>query len=451
MMTRILTICVLLAFGCNIGDDPPVVNPPGNNTPDMASDSATTEDLLEADMVPGACDECTSDHVCFEDLCCSPIMPETCSAEQCGMLDDGCGGMVDCPCVPAATALYVTRNSTGSGNVLQFDVASDGRLTPMGNPTVGTGTGNAVEIVISPDNRHVYIGAGNNGARPVHAFDIESEYNELRLNPYPQLEGPSGLQRRDSIAMDPAGRFLYMADQGPDRRSTFTYGIGQENQPGRLTFVAENRDHNTPRKVVVEPLGRFVYLLDGGRSVVILRVNEDAGIIPVGTLIDVERYDLPFSPFEMAVDPLGEYLYIVGNTSELGVYRINSTTGELAHVTAPNNATFFETADSPRKVAVDSLGRFLWIVSQDTIFTHAIRRDLGGVIEELDQDDNPNDFTGFPIASLRNLASDPSGRFLFAVGIGSTHTLTILPDGRLSEDVPSASGGGDNIAVLSLP
>ncbi len=455
-MVWIIIVLGLFAFGCNINDDPQISPPSGSNNndvPDTAqdNDAANMADMavdLAADLAPDmastSCEACDDGQVCFEEACCSPTLPETCAADACGMVDDGCGQTVDCGvCPPQPVALYVTRNSTGSANVLQFDIAGDGGLSPMSTPSLATGTGNAVEIVISPDFQYAYVGAGNNGSRAIHAFDIDSTTNALSLNPYPQLSSGGGLQRRDSIAMDPNGQFVYLADQGPDRRATFTFEIATATQPGRLSQVAENRDYNTPRKVVVEPQGRFVFLLDGSSAINILQVGTD------GSLSGLPSYRIGFNPREMAVDPLGEFLYVIGGSNQLGVYRINQTSGELTFITGPNNTEFFETASSPQKVVVDALGRYLWVVSQNTVYGHTIRRDLGGIVQELDQDANPNDFTGFAVPSLRNLASGPSGKFLFAVGGNSTHTLTVGADGRLSETLPSATGGGDNVALLS--
>jgi 6-phosphogluconolactonase (cycloisomerase 2 family) len=453
-MVRIIIVLSLFACGCNLDDTQTSPSsgsnnndiPNNNDVPDTAGqgDMADLGEDVAQDLAPTPCEACVDGEVCFEEACCSPTLPETCAADACGVVDDGCGQTVDCGvCPPQPVALYVTRNSTGSANVLLFDIRGDGALSPMSTPSIATGTGNAVEVVIGPDNLHAYVGAGNNGSRAIHAFDIDSTTNALSLSPYPQLDSGGGLHQRDSIAMDPDGRFVYLADQGPDRRATFTFEIVEATQPGRLTQVAENRDYNTPRKVVVEPQGRFVYMLDGSSAINVLQVGTD------GSLSGLPSYRIGFNPREMAVDPLGEYLYVIGGSNQLGVYRINQTSGELTFITGPNNTEFFQTANSPQKVVVDALGRYVWVVSQNTVYGHTIRRDLGGIVEELDQDPNPNDFTGFAMNSLKNLASDPSGRFLFAVGASTTHTLTVGADGKLTETLPSAAGGGDNVAVLS--
>lgn len=352
-------------------------------------------------------------------------------------------------CRPQPVALYVSNGQTG-GNLAQFNIGPDGALTPMATAIVSTETGNAVEIAITPDNQHVYIGAGQNGQRPVHAFDVNPETNALSLNPYPQLELGSGLYRRDSIAVDPSGRFVFVADQGPDRRSVYSYAIDMEAQPGRLSSMGENRELNTPEKLVVEPSGRFIYVLDRETAVQVLLINEDPVAGDVGEPLLIDTYALPFFPREMAVGPFGEYLYVLGSAGQLGVYEIDSATGGLSAVAAPGNASFFETATSATEIAVDVEGRYLWVVAGGSIYTHAIRRDQGGALEQVDNDTNPNDFTGLAITtSVRNIAVEPNGALLFATGIDETHSLKIGSDGRLSEDAAPVSFGGTNLAVLS--
>jgi hypothetical protein len=104
-MMRYLLLAMLFAVGCNVEDNPVVQAPPNNenNEEDMAEDTGTVdmstpnnEADMEPDVAPDPCETCTDDEVCFEDACCTPKTPDTCGTDECGMVDDGCGGMVDC-------------------------------------------------------------------------------------------------------------------------------------------------------------------------------------------------------------------------------------------------------------------------------------------------------------------------------------------------------------------
>lgn len=69
-LSIILFTLLCLITACNISDDGPT------------------------QVVKKACEKCSTEQVCFEDLCCTPIAE--CRPDQCGEIDDGCGSTLDC-------------------------------------------------------------------------------------------------------------------------------------------------------------------------------------------------------------------------------------------------------------------------------------------------------------------------------------------------------------------
>ena len=346
-------------------------------------------------------------------------------------------------CQRQAVAVYVSADNTGS-NLKQFDVGEDGSLSPIPEAAPGTGTGNATEIAITPDGAHAYIGAGSNGQRPVHAMDIDPTTHALKLNLYQQTSQSSGLHDIDSVAMHPSGRFVYQTDNASDGDRHYSYRIDMADEPGRLVEIQSNTFVSDTTKVVAEPLGRFVYIWGSG-ELAVTRVNMDPQAGEEGELVLIQAFSPGNFIREMVPGPFGEFLYTL-QSGEIVAYAIHATEGTLAPV-----AGSFLTNPSAREIDVDPKGEFIYVVGQGSIYAHRIRPDLGGIIEQIDADANPNDFTGFSLTSgsVNNVAVGPRSERLYAVSDTETHVLSIGADGLLTAERPPVAGGGDNLAVLA--
>lgn len=170
---------------------------------------------------------------------------------------------------------------------------------------------------------------------------------------------------------------------------------------------------------------------------------------PLGGFIEVETMSLSYFISDMEMGPLGQYLYVVGRdrtTSDpvIFAYAIDEMMGTLT--TVPGT---FETVPNAKRIEVDPDRRFLWVLTITEVFTYAITPNTG-TLGLIDADGDPiNGATGFAFTRPNDIAVTPDGQTLFAVGAGSTHTLTIGADGLLSEDVPSLATGGLNLKVFS--
>lgn len=350
-------------------------------------------------------------------------------------------------CRPEAVAVYI---STGSSSVRVMNVGPDAALTERMNSPVSMGGGDSREIAITPDGAHVYVAGGQNGGRSVIAMDADTRTGDLSLSVYEQLSTSSGLKEWRSVATDPLGEYVFAADRGPDSQRFHSFVIDKDTQPGRLSSVSRESAISVPEKVVVDPLGRFLYVAGGSREIGIFEINRDpASPEPLGGFIEVETMPLSYFIGDIEMGPLGQYLYVVGRnptTSDpvIFAYAIDEAMGTLTAVPGA-----FEAVPNARRIEVDPDRRFLWVLTNTEIFTYAITPNTG-TLGLIDADGDPiNGATGFALDRPNDLAVTPNGQTLFAVGAVSTHTLTVGPDGLLTENVPSVATGGRNVTVYS--
>lgn len=69
-------------------------------------DAGDGEPLEESGGAEGCAEPCAVPAVCLNEECCTPVITiAACSQDQCGILDDGCGGTIDCSHVCGANAV----------------------------------------------------------------------------------------------------------------------------------------------------------------------------------------------------------------------------------------------------------------------------------------------------------------------------------------------------------
>ena len=179
-----------------------------------------------------------------------------------------------------------------------------------------------------------------------------------------------------SIAIDPAGKFVYVANEGcpaefPGNVSTFKVDL----TTGILTSIGLSVAADFgPRSVTVDPSGKFVYVAnDGGRdlnpgSVSIYTINGTTGALTSTGMIGASCAPPPSpgscTPFSVAVHPSGKFAYVADEggftPTSVSMYSINATTGTLAYmgiVAAGGRAV---------SVTVDPSGKFAYVADGST-------------------------------------------------------------------------------------
>ena len=162
----------------------------------------------------------------------------------------------------------------------------------------------------------------------------------------------------DSIAVDPTGKFVYVANFSSD--SVSGYSIDQAT--GVLTPLSAPTfpGGSGPQSVAADPTGKFVYVAntDYSNTISAYVINESSGALK-------KVNGSPFrasNPLYVAVDPTGKFACVTSNDfyATIDAYKIESS-GALKLVNGASSVSF---ARGPTEgVAFDPKGNFVYVVS----------------------------------------------------------------------------------------
>jgi 6-phosphogluconolactonase len=274
---------------------------------------------------------------------------------------------------PLRAQFVYVANDAIPGNVSGYKIdPSTGVLTEItGSPfTAGS---NPFSVAVDPSGKFAYV--ANSGSDSVSGYTINPSTGVLTEITGSPFSVPTGSQPV-SVAVDPSGKFVYVANHasGSDSVSGFTIAPGT----GALTAIAGSPfsvpTGSQPSSVAVDPSGKFVYVAN-------LVGNVSGFTIGTGALTAIGSFAANTSSTSVAVDPSGKFVYVAnqgrgsnrnfpGNVSG---YTINSTTGALTPIPTVSNpqGVFFDpgtsgrnqTLSRPRSVAVDPSGKFVYVAN----------------------------------------------------------------------------------------
>jgi 6-phosphogluconolactonase (cycloisomerase 2 family) len=237
-----------------------------------------------------------------------------------------------------------------------------------------------------------------------------------------------------AMAVDPTGRFAYVADEGcPDvfAGSVSMYSIDQTN--GTLTPVGlpVNSGEFGAIALSVDPSGKFAYVANWGEgntsgSVSVFAINQSTGAL---TSSGYERAPCSpppapgsCAPWSLAMHPSGKFLYVANEggftPTSVSMYAIDPTNGGLTLigvVSAEGRATV---------VAVDPSGKFVYVADGYDNSDGSLGVNLA--MYTVDATTGVLTSTGTLIAGVSpvSLSIHPSGKFAY-VGISQSLSLSI--------------------------
>ncbi len=247
----------------------------------------------------------------------------------------------------------------------------------------------------------------------------------------------TGADYPQSVAVDPAGKFAYVASEGCDAEGYVSmYTINPTT--GALASIgppAPTYDENTD-SVTVDPFGKFAYVASSGNvwdidfgSVLTYTINPTTGALTstTGGINGTGVNGTPEFFNSVVVDPSGKFAYaadggpfppffgISGGSSSVSMYTINSTTGALTSI------GMIAAGTGPDSVAVDPAGRFAYVTnfSSNDVSMYTI------------------DATTGALASIGTIAAgtgpvsvavDPAGKFAYVTNFGSNNVSMYTVD-----------------------
>jgi DNA-binding beta-propeller fold protein YncE len=236
---------------------------------------------------------------------------------------------------------YVINNNSANVSVFAIN-ASTGALTQVKGSPHRTRPF-PTSVAIDPTSKFVYMthegfyGYSNPGH--VAGYAINTRSGALRrLEHTRKLTGFAPV----SAAIDPAGKFLYVANYASETVSAYaiTAGTGALNEVrGSPFFTGYN-----PGGVAIDPKGSFAYVVFD---------LEVAGykIEPNGALTPVQGSPFAggYEPDGVAIDPRGKFAYVssTGPNGAVSAYAINPRNGALTLV----QGSPFAAGDNPAAIA----------------------------------------------------------------------------------------------------
>ena len=267
-----------------------------------------------------------------------------------------------------------------------------------------------------------------------------------------------------AIAVDPAGKFAYVASLGcvgsvggyvSMYTINSTTGALASIGPPLQTFGYGVYNES----VAVDPSSKFVYVTNAGNlfnydseadgSVAIYTINATTGALTFTTTINGDCTGSGLcAPPSVAVDPSGKFAYVVDEGGAYGangvsMFSINGTTGNLTSIGATTLVGL------PDWVAVDPSGKFVYVANlNDTpgaagnVATYTINATTGALTS-----------TGTIAAGTQpfSVAVDPAGKFAYAANAGSNdvsmYTINATTGALTSIGTIAAGTGPVSVAV----
>jgi 6-phosphogluconolactonase (cycloisomerase 2 family) len=210
-----------------------------------------------------------------------------------------------------------------------------------------------------------------------------------------------------SIAVEPFGKFAYVANKGSDSISVYSIN----SATGALTLIDANGSvvgaqssiatgvgsvGDAPISVTVHPSGKFAYVVNQGNAVdtgnaITAYTIDTAGALSVMADVDGGKIGAQTSiltgtlPYAIAVDPAGRFAYVANDTSNnVSAYKIDQTTGALTQVDADGTVAGiqnFAAGTNPRAVAIDPAGKCALVANggSDNVKSYTINATTGAL------------------------------------------------------------------------
>jgi 6-phosphogluconolactonase len=294
------------------------------------------------------------------------------------VIGTGCGQMASSPastppnpsadCVPSIHPTFVYVLSYGDATISMYSADScTGALTATNPATVPTGVDNgfnAESMAMDPTGSFLYVanlGSNATDAATVSMFTINASTGMLTATSPTQV--PTGFFPQGIAA---SANFVYTANSDDNSVSTFTINTGS----GLLTplspaetvvppLFSSRSSFSSPGFVTVSPSGLFLYVSDSGNgSISTFSINSETGALtptnPAGVIAG------PY-PWQVTFDPEGKFAYVPDeDMGNVYMYTVDATTGILTQ----NPEILVPAGNQPAYMAVHPSGKFAYVVNR---------------------------------------------------------------------------------------
>ena len=256
---------------------------------------------------------------------------------------------------PAANFVYVTNEGQyySDGSISAYSInPTTGALTS----TTGGITGNSPDfccfnwVAVDPSGKFAY--AANGGTtQGVSMFTINATTGALTST--------GAIAAEDfpvSVTVDPSGKFAYVAQESqtisPEAGSVSMYKINATT--GALASIGTIAAGINPVSVAVDPAGKFAYVANfASNDVSTYTINATTGALTsIGTIA------AGTGPVSVAVDPAGNFAYVTNvNSNDVSMFTINAASGALTPMGS------IPAGSSPTSIAIPPSGKFAYVTN----------------------------------------------------------------------------------------
>ncbi|HEX4596105.1 MAG TPA: beta-propeller fold lactonase family protein, partial [Bryobacteraceae bacterium] len=235
----------------------------------------------------------------------------------------------------AGKLLFVAQGGPGNVAVYAIDPSSGGLSPVAGSPFAALP--NANKVVVHPSGKFAYVSTGATGQMLAFNIDGSGALTPVAGSPF------AARNNLFWMAMDAAGQFLFAIErQDP---GVLVYSV--DSNTGALTPVAGSPfslpPGSTPTSVAVDPAGKFLYVSTAGNG----GVNVFT-IGATGALSQSRSFGAIISAFDAILDPSGKFLYVPGQQANaVAGLAIDAKSGALS----PLPQQFFQTGNAPLRGA----------------------------------------------------------------------------------------------------
>jgi DNA-binding beta-propeller fold protein YncE len=253
---------------------------------------------------------------------------------------------------PDGTSLYVTAGTPGHGVVLQYDVAADGTATPKGIPSVAAGK-TPTAIAIDPAGKTIYV--GDQGTDDLLQFHIGAG-GALEPLATRTLAGPP-----IGLTVAPGGQRAYMTVEGFVK----WMDVGEDGGLDETTLVGFDTRTTHPgaflTDVVLTPDGSHLFASSAAHGIFGFDVAADGSVTP----LDPATTATGAKVTALAISADGNSLYAVTGARAPNPHRLlQYSIGDDGRLTAKDPASQ-PLGAGPRDLAITPDGRSLYVAAGD--------------------------------------------------------------------------------------
>ena len=297
--------------------------------------------------------------------------------------------------------------AAGTASVTVFNPGASGGSSNALPFAITTGTVGPQSIAVDPSGKFAYVaslGCNDDSGGYVSMYTINPATGALSKG----SAVPSMDYSPESVTVDPSGKFAYVANFGDDYDSDGSVAMYTINATtGALTYTGgingDNGSFCCFDSVAVNPSAKFAYVAEGGSSTSVSMYTINA---TTGALTSIGSIAAGGIPNWVAVDPSGKFAYVAnagdtfGSAGNLSMYTINATTGALTSIGTIAAGT------DPNSVAVDPTGKFTYV-------TNAASNDVS--MYTIDATTGALTFIGSIAAGTDpvSVAVNPAGKFVY--------------------------------------